>query len=704
MFRFRTLQEMIASCANTVHSKERLTVAEAAEKYRRINNPGSYVGMWDNDFAPYLIEPMETLTSLDFTGMVFAGPARTGKSDMFFNWMGHTAITDPADMMIVHMTQNVARDWSQKDLRRAFRDSPDIGDTVMPGRHNKSIHDVRFKTGMHLLVKWPTVSELSGKTSQLNWAADYDRMDDDIEGEGPAYYLLKRRAKTFGRHGMTVAESSPGRDIKDAKWIPPFPSSHMAPPCGGILDLYNTGDRRRWHWRCPHCAEHFEPDFSLLVYPDTEDPIEAGEMAEMMCRHCGATMTHDGDEQNGIPGKRELNIGGRWVKEGMIWLPDGTMQGTPVRSDIASFWLKGPAAAFASWKDLVVEYKQAMKSYESTGDEGPLRVAVNTGQGLPYSPKILSAGRNPEDVKALSREIGEKVVPAGVRFLVASVDVQATRFEVQVHGFSRAGNMVVIDRFKIYKSNRLDQDGERERLRPDAFLEDWDLLIENVILRTYPLGDDSGRRMMVKSVACDSGGKEGVTSNAYDFYRRLRKSDGTEFPVNLHRRFQLIKGGTNKADPRVRMAYPDSERKDRHANARGEIPVLMLNGGLLKDQIDMWLGGKQDDGTIVGGRLVFPSWLPDWWYAEMVAETKTEKGWLNLAKQRNEAMDLLCYALALALYRPILLERINWDEPEGWADEWDYNDLVFEEGGKSMAESSQRKEETDLEELGRLLG
>lgn len=702
---FQTIEEMIAAVAPTVFASKKMTVAQAAEEYRFINNPGSYVGMWNNDFAPYLVEPMEVLTSLDYTKMVFAGPARTGKSDMFFNWLTHTAVTDPGDMMMVHMTQTVARDWSQKDLRRTFRNTPALGDTVMPGRSNQSTHDIRFKNGMHLLVKWPTVSELSGKTVKYNWIADYDRIADDIEGEGSAFGLTAARATTFKRRGMTVAESSPGRDITDVKWMPPSPGSHMAPPCSGILDLYNSGDRRRWYWRCYHCAEPFEPDFKLLSWPDIDDPLEASEKVVMVCPHCGGFIHHEANEEQGLPGKYEMNLGGTWLREGETWLPDGTKGGNPRRSETASFWLKGPAAAFADWKKLVNDYLTAMDAYNRSGDEGALRVTINTGQGLPYSPKILSAGRNPEDVKALSKDIGERVIPRGIRFLIATVDVQAggrSSFVVQVHGFSRAGNMVVIDRFSIRKSNRLDEDGERFRLRPDAYAEDWDTLIDQVLLKSYPLADDSGRRMSIKSVGCDSGGKEGVTANAYAFWRRLRDSEGTEYPANLHRRFHLIKGGSQKSDPRVRTIFPDSERKDRHANARGEIPVLMLNGNLLKDQVDNMLGGRQDDGTIVGGKIIFPAWLPDWFYSEVCAETRTEKGWENPAKLKNEALDLMCYALAIAVYRPILWERIDWDNPEGWAEDWDDNDLVFDEGKKSLLEN-QEEGVDDLEELGRLL-
>ncbi len=52
---FHTLENLILQTAEAIRPPERLTVSEAAEKYRRLNNPGSYVGPWDNDFAPILL-------------------------------------------------------------------------------------------------------------------------------------------------------------------------------------------------------------------------------------------------------------------------------------------------------------------------------------------------------------------------------------------------------------------------------------------------------------------------------------------------------------------------------------------------------------------------------------------------------------------------------------------------------------------------
>lgn len=95
--------------------------------------------------------------------------------------------------------------------------------------------DKQFLSGMRLTVTWPTIRNLSGKTVPRKWLMDYDRMDDDIDTEGSPFELTHKRGTTFGRYQMTVAESSPGRDVVDPNWIKKTP--HEAPPCNGILAL-----------------------------------------------------------------------------------------------------------------------------------------------------------------------------------------------------------------------------------------------------------------------------------------------------------------------------------------------------------------------------------------------------------------------------------------------------------------------------------
>lgn len=677
---FSTLEELIAENAEAMRPAKRMTVSEAAEAHRKLNNPGSYVGPWMNSMTPYLVEPQDTLTSFSFTGMVFAGPAQCGKTDMVLNWLGYSAICDPADMMVVQTSQTTARDFSMRRIDRLHRHSPDIGARLLGTKQADNTFDKTYRSGMMLSLSWPAINELSGKPIPRLWLTDYDRMPQDVDGEGSPFFLARKRATTFRSYGMCAAESSPGFTVDNPKWIKG--SKHEAPPTQGILSLYNQGDRRRWYWQCVSCHGWFEPDFELLKYPASEDFMEAAEMATLECPHCGIHYSHD--PMDGLPGKHLLNQKGRWVPDNCTIDKDGVIHGTPPRTTIASFWLKGVAAAFSDWKTLVFNYLSAEEDYQRTGTEENLKTTVNTDQGKAYVPKSMASTRVPEELKARAKDLGFKTVPPHVRFLVASIDVQKNRFVVQVHGITNRKDIVIVDRYDIRKSKRKDPEGERYWVNPGSHLEDWKLLVEEVMLKTYELGDGSTRRMGVRFTISDSGGREGVTANAYNFYRWLRtgtkdEEDSAEegdysWQPGLAGKFLLLKGSSVKTAPRVAISYPDSQRKDRSAGARGEIPVLMINTDLLKDTVDNKLNRLDS-----GGRIEFPNWLDDNFYIELTVEVRDPaKGWQNPNRFRNESWDLLTYCEAALLTPAIALEHINFEDPPGWAEEWDMNDLVFD--------------------------
>lgn len=673
------LENLIVETAESIRPPERLNVWEAAEKYIYVNNPGNYVGEYDADITPYMKEVMETLTSHEFTGIAFVGPAQSGKTDASLMWLCHSAKVDPADMMFVLPTQAAGRDFSKRRVERMFLNSPLVAEALLPGKNNQNVLDVKFKSGMLLTLSWPSASELSGKPIPRLWLSDYDRMPENVDGEGSPFDLAKKRATTFGRFGMTVAESSPGYIVENPKWI--ARTAHEAPPTKGILALYNRGDKRRWNWQCPQCEEAFEPSFQLLVWPEHEDPMVSAEQAHMACPSCGGVIEHTE--------KDALNRKGRWIKDGQKWEKDGTISGTALRSEIASFWLRGVAAAFASWKTLVFNYLKAMEEFERTGSQEALKTTVNTDQGDPYVPQGNLATWLPEEMKAKAADLGEKIVPEGVRFLVAAVDVQSRKFVVQVEGIGVGNDTWVVDRFDITRSKRKaeDDDSQFMWLSPGAYEEDWRLLLDEVLTKSYPLSDGSGRRMQVRMTACDSGGQEGVTANAYKFWRWLR--DECPLP-DYHRRFVLVKGNARPNVPRVQLTYPDSTRKDRKAGARGEVPVLQINSNQIKDQIATMLE-RRDPG---GGKVNFPKWLNDNFYTELTAETRTIKGWENPRRARNESFDLMCYCLAVCLLKVINVEKIDWESPPSWAGDWDENDLVFlpeQEASRFMAPAAKPK-------------
>lgn len=677
MMYYESLEQMVVDTAEGVRPAERLTVSEAAAKYRWLNNPGAYVGPWTNEKTPYLVEPQDVLSSVSHRAMVFVGPAQCGKTDMLMNWITHTVICDPADMMVIQTSNTVARDFSMRRVDRLHRDTAEVGNRLISRRDADNTFDKKYTSGMLLTLSWPTINELSGKPVPRLWLTDYDRMPEDVDKEGAPFDLAQKRATTFRGNGMCAAESSPGFVVENPRgWVRKTP--HEAPPTKGILALYNRGDRRRWYWTCVGCGDSFEPDFSLMNYPESDDVLEAAEAATLQCPHCG--MDYSDDPVPGMACKSEMNAKGVWVPDGMS-LVNGALVGKAFRSEMASFWLKGPAATFAQWKTLVANYLNAVREYETNQSEEALKTTVNTDQGLPYTPKSVESSRLPEDLKARAKDFGLRVVPPGVRFLIAAIDVQRHRFVVQVHGIGEHRDFWVIDRFDIQKSKRLDEDGERLWVNPGAYGEDWRLIVGEVLKKEYPLSDESGRFMRIKFTVCDSGGSAGVTSNAYDFVRWLRRADldpadesvalyGLE--PGLAERFLLLKGSSRPTAPRVALTFPDSERKDRAAGARGEIPVLMMNTNLLKDTVNSMLDRKEP-----GGRINFADWLDNNFFTELTVETKTSSGWINPKNFRNESWDLLVYTLAATLTQWVGLDHIRWDDPPGWAETWDQNDLVY---------------------------
>lgn len=661
---YQTLGEILTECSAIFQPPERLSVSDAAEKYVYLHNPPAYIGPYENDTAPYMREPMDTFASRHHTSLIFCSSAQSAKTQgLVLNTLAYTIKCNAVDVILYNPSQSAARDFSKRRVDRLHRHSKDIGIELLPGQHSDNTFDKFYKSGMMFTMSWPSVNEMSGKPVPIVLLTDYDRMPMDVDGEGSPFDLGQKRTTTFKSFGMTVAESSPSKEILDARWKPS--TAHEAPPCEGILSLYNRGDRRRWYWPCPHCGHYFEGSFSDLKWDNVGSPSECAKTVYMACKKSGCVIKPES--------RYKMNIAGRWLREGQTIDNDGIPHGNGIQSEMASFWLKGVAAAFSTWSGLVLKYLNAEQEFVRTGVQDALKTTVNTDQGEAYLVRGMQNTRLAEDLQSQAKPLPEKMIPFGVRALFATCDVQKNLWQVQVHGI-REGlpyDIVVIDRFAIVKSERVDDQGDKLWVKPAEHAEDWDLLISEVIEKRYPLVDGSGT-MGIAMTVCDSGGREGVTTNAYQFYGRLKKKGKAS-------RFLLVKGDSSPNAPRVAISFPDSKRKDRMAKARGEVPVLMMNVNMLKDTLNGMLPsddpeGKKTVSEIEQGRIEFPDWLPAQFFEELTVEIRTAKGWENQHSRRNETWDLLVYCLAACVHRRI--EHVRWEEPPAWLTEWATNPLV----------------------------
>ena len=663
---------------------ERLKVSEAAERYRVLNNNGAYSGPWSNLKTPYIVEPMDSLRSRLLSGVVFVGPAQSGKTELLLNWAAYSIVVDPMDFLLFTPTQAASRDFSERRVGRMIRHSPAMSERLRKGRSFDNKFDKHFTNGMILTLSWPSVTELAGRPVPRCALTDYDRMTQDVDGDGAPFDLAMKRNTTFKSFGMTLAESSPSFPILDPRWN--RPNLHEAPPTEGILALYNRGDRRRWYWPCPRCGEHFIGRWENIRWKaDAPNSVQAGETAYMECPTCGGRIeAHERDE---------MNFWGRWVPEGQSIDKAGRLHGEARQASIASYWLNGVAAAFTTWPKLVTTYLDAVAEFERNGNEDALKKFFNTDIGDPYLPKAQLLERLPETLKARADvSLGERVVPPGVRFLIACVDVQKNAFVVQVHGIGPGApyDITIIDRFTLIKSKRQDDSGDTLWLKPGTYLEDWDVIQEEVMDRLYPLADDPDTYMQIKLTVCDSGGKEGVTTNAYNFHRKLRAEGKAG-------RFHLAKGVHHPQAPRASIEFPDSKKRDKLAVARGDVPVLYLKSNALKDAVSHRL-----DATEPGsGMIRFPEWLPDWFYNELCAERRTDKGWENTPGTRNEAFDLLYYCVGACVSPLLKVENPDfWTKPPIWATEGKDNPLLV---GQEKSVATPEKSAYDLARLGQLL-
>lgn len=622
----------------------RVTVSAAAAKYRRLDTL-AYRGPWRNDVAPYMVEPMDKLTSRRFNALVFVGPARSAKTDaLIINPIVHGVTSHPRNMTIVHMSKDSARDFSLEKIDGMIRSTAPVRDKLMTSAGADNIFDKRFIGGMRLSIAWPVVSKLSARDIPFVALSDYDRMDDDIGGEGDPFSLGRKRTQTFGTLGMTVVESSPGRPILDEGWRRKTP--HEAPPCTGILGLYNRGTRARFYWQCPGCDEDFEPTFATLVWPEKVVPAIAGAETSMVCPHCGSIIEPDD--------KTDLNAGGKWLHEAadgsLVSVDDECIRPT----DVLSYWLPGPPATFQKMGEIVQRYLEAKAHFDATGDEAPLKATTNVDQGNPHLPRARSVGGNliEETLKERAERYPLGIAPDKTRFITVAVDVQANRFVCHVDAWGAGLERWLIQRFELFKPPAdAPRAGERA-IDPALYAEDWDVLF-GLLDRAFPVAG-TGKALTPIAVAIDSHGGPGVTERAYGFWRRAKRK-------RLGKRFKLISGEGGFKKRRAFEGYPEGGIQ-RKKGARPDVPLVRVSTDRLKDEVAASLT-REEPGP---GAYHLPSDIDPRVFGEMAAERRTDKGWERKAGNKaNEALDLAVYGKALVIV--LGAEKFNWDVPKNWA-------------------------------------
>ena len=397
---------------------------------------------------------------------------------------------------------------------------------------------------------------------------------------------------------IELAETRGSTFGRNAKFY--FSSSPTIKGASRIADLFETSDQRYYYVPCPHCGHmqilewenlHYSADFNVVHYqcagPECDVLIEEHHKGLMLAR---------GEWRSHAPGDGET-IG---FHLNALYAPLG----------------------WTDWRSLAKQFEKAKKA-QNRGDLEPMQVFYNTRLA-----KVWDSAQEQTKAEVLKERARRETYGLGsmayrALMLTASVDVQANRLELMVMGWGVGMERWVID-FQIIWGDPADD-------------RTWAVLDDKLKVRyPHPCGVGLG----ILATAVDSGGHH--TDEVYQFCR-----------VRRWRNIFAIKGASKPGKPVIAQRPSMVDVTWKGQTERNGAELWFVGTDTAKD----WIYNRYpfEDGP---GALHFANDLPDEFFDQCVAERKVARyvrghkriEWVKGKAERNEALDLMVYNLAMAHY------------------------------------------------------
>lgn len=580
--------------------------SEWADEHRILPRESSNeYGKYRMDRTPYFRVPLDCLSPQSPVKIVtIMKPTQVGCTDgIGNNWLLAIAHSYPAPCMMMLPTVELAKRHSKTKIAPSVKAM-----SCMDGL----IHDVKEKGGGNtLLVKefpggsWMFVG--SNSASALRSVSvkylildDIDGYEQDVNGEGDPAELARKRMDAFSASCKELRMSTP--TIREMSKIQKY---------------FDEGDQSYYHVPCPHCGQLQTLEFGGpnatygLKWDKTKSGKHLPKTTQYLCRHCGTLIPEHY--------KTTMLSSGIWIAT------------DPTLSDYhRSFSLNSLYSPFGwvSWEKVVREFLEAKHDHTRT----KYQVWMNTRMGLTYE----SEGERPEWVTIKNRAEPYKLltVPAGGLYITAGVDVQEDRFSIMIMAWGRAEEAWVVYWGEMFCDTSL----------PASWTE-----LDEFLSREFPHA--SGLSLKIHCYAVDSGYR---TNEVYNHVRQ-------HTPLAI-----AIKGSSTAAQPTI---------------GRPTLQDITYGGQTIKQGVQLWPVGTDTAKSTIYARLKItspgpryihtPIGLSDDFYRQLTSEKyvtrydklgKPKREWVLPSGRRNEALDVIVYALAAAIRSG--LERMDWTKLE----------------------------------------
>lgn len=371
--------------------------------------------------------------------------AQGGKTEVLLDVMGERLDASPVPILWVGPTQRFVEDQMEPRITDLLEQAPNLSRKLARGKKNKKTKKSISGVTLRLAHGGSSVA-LKSDPFGLAITDEADEMMANLNGAGNPIRLIDRRGDTYADfvHAIT---STPSRGPSEVDVDPDTGLEFwaMADPDeieSTIWRLWQSGTRHHWAWPCPYCQRYFIPRLRQLVWDKPLDengkelpstPDLARRTARVCCPRCDARIE---DEH-----KDFMNDNGVFVCPGQDVLPNGEVVGPEPDSITVSYWVSGLASPFKSFGDRAAEYVEAVR----LSDPNELQTVVNGSFGELFVPGggTLPSWSEVKEHASEAYRYGE--LPAGVKIITMTVDVQKTGLYYVIRGWGAFGTSWLLE-------------------------------------------------------------------------------------------------------------------------------------------------------------------------------------------------------------------------------------------------------------------
>ena len=402
------ISELVRDVARLVAPPPSHTVSQWADAERRLSSEASAEpGRWKTSRAPYQKDILDAVNNPAVDSVVVMSSAQVGKTEILLNIIGYYIDFDPAPILLLQPTLEMAQCFSKDRLAPMMRDTPALKGKIKASKAKDTGNTILHKVfpGGHITMSGAnSPAQLASRPIRILLADEVDRFPVSAGTEGDPFNLAKKRTTTFWNKKI-LAVSTP-----------------TVAGASRIESLYDDSTKEQYFLSCPACTFPQPLIWSNITFDRNDDgePINVGHC----CESCGVISSQ----------VEWLAKQGEWVARR--------------KSSTRGFHLNELISPWRRWPDIVSDFLEAKKSPET------LKTFVNTSLGETWQEEGEGADHA---MLHQRREHYAAEVPAAACVLTAAVDVQDDRLEIGVEAWGEGEENFKVD-YQILRGNPAQQD------------------------------------------------------------------------------------------------------------------------------------------------------------------------------------------------------------------------------------------------------